>query len=702
MSRNVAHWLVGVAQRAGLPGAKDLEVDGSIPLLEAWTQVAAHCGISALKLAQEVSDAFRLPLANLEVADAHAQKLLPEKLARRVHVVPLRQTDRQFALATADPMNEDTERDIGFATGRLPIFEIADPLSIQQALDDRYASEPMFDRLLGDQQEALDAVQVVQEHAPDPLEAEDADSAPVIRLSNVILRDAFLERASDIHLEPGPGGGTVRLRVDGVMRTHMRMPLQAFNRVVSRLKIMGKLDIADRLRPQDGRARVQIEGKFLDLRISTVPARESEKMVLRLLRQDTSQSLDELSMLPSDLKAFRALLASRNGIVIVTGPTGSGKTTTLYAALRELATGEVNISTVEDPIEYELPGITQMQVETKRDFTFATALRAILRQDPDIILVGEIRDLETARIAVQASMTGHLVLATLHTNDAVSSIARLLDIGIDSPSIAATLRGVLAQRLMRRVCKHCVAPADLNDPETARLAKVYATQPKVQAVGCAKCGKSGYSGRASIVEVFTVTPPMAALVAKGTPTVELQRAAAASGLKLMHQAALQRVTDGETTLQEVVRVIGEPGEEVAPAEAEAAPASDLPRILVVDDDPVCRKVAKSLLQKDGFAVTEAESGEKALELLEAGEEAALVVLDLNMPGIPGDEVLKRLRASTATAALPVVVLTGTEDEERELALMDAGADDYIRKPIEPRRFLSRIKATLRRTSVLAA
>jgi len=553
----------------------------------------------------------------------------------------------------------------------------------------------VFEALIGDESESdiQDVVRVVQEAAPETLDASDIDTGPVVKLANIVLRDAVRQRASDIHFEPGPGGGTVRFRVDGVMRTQLKMPMPALNRVVSRIKIMGKLDIADRLRPQDGRARIQVDRVNCDLRISTVPTRESEKAVVRLLRQDTAVKLAELAMQPQELQKFRTLIGHRNGIVVVTGPTGSGKSTTLYAAIRELNDGESNIMTVEDPVEYEVPGITQIQVEPRRNVTFASALRALLRQDPDIILVGEIRDLETAQVAAQASMTGHLVLATLHTNDAASAVMRLVDIGLDRPTIAASPRGVVAQRLMRRVCPRCAkrVNGDLT-PDEQRLMRHYGITPVVRATDCAACGQTGYQGRMSVMEVLVMSPELTAMVARGATAGEFQGAATRLGMHSILDSALARVAAGETTLQEVERVLGERSEDVA------APRTEPPRILVADDDAVCRKVARKLLTDEGFEVTEAPDGETAMERLQSGEDYTLAVLDLNLPGLSGRDVLARVRGTPATAALPVIVLTSSDDVEAEVELMEAGADDYIRKPVDPPRFLSRIRATLRRAA----
>jgi len=702
------HWLVDAARRAGMAKADTLQLERGVTNGDAWLAVAAHCGVAVDDLVQEVADQMRLPVARLDRRDPHVVKLVPEKIARRYRVVPLRESDRQIVVATDDPLNDEIERAIGFASGRMPLFELASPFSIDAELD------TMFPRLgasapgaAGRGAAAAPAVTGSEEamhlvsRSSAEISVEDGDAAPVVKLTNLILRNAAHERASDIHFEPAQGSGTVRFRVDGVMHVHMRMPLLALSRVVARIKVMGSLDIADRLRPQDGRASFEVDGTSIDLRISTVPTRDAEKCVIRLLRGGSSDTLDELKMSERDLRAVRSLIGSRNGVVVVTGPTGSGKTTTLYSMIRELNNGQTNISTVEDPIEYELPGITQMQVEVKRDFTFASALRAILRQDPDVILVGEIRDAETATIAVQASMTGHLVLTTLHTNDAASAVARLVDIGVERPAISATLRGVIAQRLVRRVCPHCAEKAETPNEDEQRLARQYGTQPVVRARGCARCGQTGYLGRLAILEILALSPVIQEQVSKGATAVELQKVAIQNGMRTLRASALQRVMNGETTLQEVERVVGETTEDAvpqAPAPVPAPAPDDGPRVLVVDDDAVCRKVARKLLFDADFDVAECSSGEDALQVLRTDGHIALVVLDLGLPGMQGDEVLRAMRQSPATASVPVIVLTGSPDPDLEVRLMEEGADDYIRKPIEPRRFTTRVRAALRRAA----
>ena len=490
-------------------------------------------------------------------------------------------------MATADPTNFEAEHSIGFATGRRVVLELATPTAIGEALLTAYNGDLAMDQLLNSiDEELVDAVRTVEEYSPETIAAADVDSAPVVKLTNLMLRDAVVQGASDIHIEPGAKAGIVRFRVDGVMRRYMHLPMLALNRVVSRIKVLGKLDIADRIRPQDGHSRVTVEGKNVDLRISTVCTRESEKAVIRILRPENTRKLEEIGIMPRELARLRQLLKYRDGIVIVTGPTGSGKTTTLYSAIREIATGEVNISTVEDPVEYELAGITQIQVDPKRGVTFANSLRALLRQDPDVIFVGEIRDGETAQIAAQAAMTGHLVLATLHTNDAMSSITRLADLGLDRQTIATTLRGTLAQRLIRRLCGDCSQPligSFTTDEE--ELGARFGTLPLSRAVGCKRCGNTGYRGRLPLVEVSIITPALAEMIAAGASAQALQRAAVTHGMATMRDVAIARVRGGETTLQEVERVIGDSVEDKS-QEKSGAPVS----ILLVNADPAWRRM----------------------------------------------------------------------------------------------------------------
>lgn len=746
------HWLLSVAERVGLPGADHLELEPNVPVADAWEEVCRTTGIAPKNLAEHVAAHFRLAVADLERAESKALKLVPESVARRYGVLPLRETNRDLFVATSDPTDLAVEQALGFASGRAPVFEVAPPGEIEEVIESLYSPERALEGLLQAVPAAeLDRVSVVEEETAEKVSAREAEMAPVVKLTNLILREAVEQGASDIHIEPGRAGGHVRFRVDGVMRQYMQLPMPALNRVVSRVKILSGLDIADRLRPQDGKTRIRVREKSLDVRVSTVPIRDSEKAVLRILDPQGSLGLEDLGFPQIELDHVRQLLSFRDGIVLVTGPTGSGKTTTLYAALQELSTGETNIMTVEDPVEYELPGIAQIQIEPRRGVTFASALRAALRQDPDVILVGEIRDLETAEVALQASLTGHLVLATLHTNDAVGSIARLVDLGLDRALVAESLRGAVAQRLGRRVCPECVASVESGEvsESDAQLQKQYGVATTVRGAGCRRCGHTGYRGRAAFVEVLLITPEIKRLITQGADSSTITSAARGEGFRLIREVALEAVRDGVTTLEEVDRTLGESAETVAvaagrdrdrrttdeivaatlaaaaeqadvgagtatrpqvegarrvtpPRGAAASPIGEeteqAPHILLVDDDGVLRAMARSLLEKNGYVVSEARDGAHAIEQIEGDRQFDLMVLDLNMPRVSGRDVLRRVRGSVATAGLPVIVLTGSGGGDLEIKLMAEGADDYIHKPLEPQRFVARVRAALRRAA----
>ena len=386
-----------------------------------------------------------------------------------------------------------------------------------------------------------------------------AEEAPVIELVNNVLAQAMDSRASDIHIEPEELLFHVRMRIDGILHTRMTLPASRYPAVASRVKLISGMDIAERRLPQDGRLSTRVSGQEVDIRASSVPAVHGESLVLRLLPKERQElSLEKLGFTPRDLGVFRNWVREPHGIVLVTGPTGSGKSTTLYAALSEMNGRDRKIITVEDPVEYQVPGVTQIQAVADIGYTFARALRAILRQDPDVVMVGEIRDLETAEIAVQSALTGHLVLSTLHTNDAVSAFTRLVDMGVEPFLVATSVRAVQAQRLVRRLCPYCSQPADVL-PAVARLVEGLAPQGEAQrrsAVGCARCQGTGYRGRLGIYELVDVTPELQELIL-GRATAERMRAlATAQGGRTLREDGLLKARAGMTTVEEVVRVTG--------------------------------------------------------------------------------------------------------------------------------------------------
>src|SRR5437899_1642529 len=431
-------------------------------------------------------------------------------------------------------------------------------------------SRTLWETLVAGRQTGTDVVQLAE---PEELtvSAEEASQRPVVRLVDLIISEGILSRASDLHIEPEEGGVAVRYRIDGVLRQVMKIPRAAGIPLISRIKIMSQLDIADRLRPQDGRARVAVNGQPIDLRVSTLPAALGEKVVIRILdARATVKSLDSLGLLPDESEGIKRLLENHEGILLVTGPTGSGKTTTLYSCINQIKGEGVNIVTVEDPVEYRMQGIVQVQVQEKAGLTFASALCSILRQDPSVVLIGEIRDRETAQIAVQASLTGHLVLSTLHTNDAANAVTRLVDIGVEAYKIAAALRGVLAQRLMRTLCPTC-KEVWMETPSERLTKWIPRGTPLYRAAGCPDCAMTGYRGRFSIVEVLTVSAEVERRIAAGETAEHIAGAARRAGRKGLFESGLEHVLRGESTLDELTRVVDIPQEEARPSGPAAAP-----------------------------------------------------------------------------------------------------------------------------------
>jgi type II secretory ATPase GspE/PulE/Tfp pilus assembly ATPase PilB-like protein/8-oxo-dGTP pyrophosphatase MutT (NUDIX family) len=479
-----------------------------------------------------------VPVADLSLATEHAARLIPERWARKYTVLPLTVSDRIVTVATADPHNVECEHTLAFATGREIRFELAAREEIGRRIDEVYRIERRAPERLLD-------IQVLgrEQHESAAAATAGSDLPSMVALVDELLTAGIEARASDIHIEAEEQTLAVRHRIDGVLTLARRIPRAYGAALVSRIKIISGLNIADRLRPQDGRARVAVNGSAIDLRVSTLPSAHGEKVVIRVLdASGTVLSLEGIGFEDDDLGRINRLLDSREGLVLVTGPTGSGKTTTLYAALRRLKERAVNIVTVEDPIEYRLAGIVQVQVNEKAGLTFAAALRSIMRQDPDVVLIGEIRDRETAEIAIQASLTGHLVLSTLHTNDAASAVTRLIDIGVAPYKIATALKGVVAQRLVRRLCGGCGADGELDESRSRT---------------CRDCGGTGYRGRLPIAEILTASAEFESRVAAGETVERLADAARNGGMRSLWGSGLAQVAAGRSTIAEVRRVATE-------------------------------------------------------------------------------------------------------------------------------------------------
>jgi type IV pilus assembly protein PilB len=498
-------------------------------------------------------------LAEFEI-DGEILKLVPREIAEKHLVIPVNRAGSSLIVAMSDPTNIYAIDDLKFVTGYNIEVVVASEAAIKSAIDRYYQTGMNYAEVMEGFDDAEIEVGRLEDGEMNVIDLERAaEDAPVVKLVNLILVDAIRREASDIHIEPYEKELRVRYRIDGVLYEVMKPPLKLKNAITSRLKIMSDLDIAERRLPQDGRIKLKIgKGKEMDFRVSCLPTLFGEKVVLRLLDKSNLQlDLTKLGFEARQIELFKKAIYQPYGMVLVTGPTGSGKTTTLYSALSELNRTTENICTAEDPVEYNLAGINQVQMHEDIGLNFATALRAFLRQDPDIIMVGEIRDFETAEIAVKAALTGHLVLSTLHTNDAPSTVNRLLNMGVEPFLVTASVNLILAQRLARKVCNECKEPVEVPKqtlidlgmkPEDLAGASCFKGQ------GCHACSNTGYRGRLAVYEVMPVTESLKELILNGASTAELKMQAIREGMKTLRQSALDKLRAGITTVEEVMRV----------------------------------------------------------------------------------------------------------------------------------------------------
>ncbi|MCD8100356.1 MAG: GspE/PulE family protein [Oscillospiraceae bacterium] len=489
-------------------------------------------------------------LASVRIAPSMAE-LLPVEAARRLRVVPIETHRGELIIAAADPLDIDALAEVRRITGMQTTPRLAQADDIGLAISALYGSAGTS-RALADMQ--LQASSAPAEAEPRRVFSLDAEGeAPAVRFVSSVIKRAVLQSASDIHIEPHRNELAVRMRIDGRLRDVLSAPESVKRTVVSRIKVMAGMDIAEHRVPQDGRASVSVGGEVTDLRISVIPTIHGEKAVIRLLgRSSKLLEPETIGLSGRELEQYRALLHGGSGMVLLCGPTGSGKTTTMYAMLRELGTPEVNTVTLEDPVEYSLAGVNQVQINEKTGMTFAAGLRAVLRQDPDIIAVGEIRDGETAEIAMRAALTGHTVLSTVHTRSAVDAIDRLLDIGVEPYIIASALRGVISQRLVRRICPACREMRPTLPEELAALRLPPETQ-LWRGRGCPRCGGTGYAGRIGCFEILTLTEETRRLIARAAPRAELLAAVRAAGFTPMRKSALRLAASGVTTIEEAMR-----------------------------------------------------------------------------------------------------------------------------------------------------
>jgi len=508
-------------------------------------------------LLQAVADSLGVPFyASIPEPGAELARVLKPAQAHRYLVIPVAQEGSKVTLVAKDPFNSSVVGELTFILQKDVELAVADPDLVEAAVIRAYGEpqQSSMEDLLGEF-ETVDAV--AGESATEEDVANAASQAPIIRFVDLVLQEAVKAKASDIHFEPFEDQFRIRYRIDGSLYEMAPPPRNLAPAVIARVKVMSSLNIAERRVPQDGRIKTTIGGRAVDLRVSTLPTQFGESVVLRILDKSVvNLDLANLSMQPDIMEGIRELVNRPNGVFIVTGPTGSGKTTTLYSALREVNTEDVKILTAEDPVEYEIEGIMQVPINHQVGLTFAASLRSFLRQDPDTIMVGEIRDLETAQIAVQASLTGHVVLSTLHTNDAPGAVTRLIDMGLEPFLISAAIEGILAQRLLRRICRSCRTAYE-PDQETVSLLEVdpieIANKSFYFGKGCPDCNKSGYKGRQGLFELMRSNDPLRVLITEKAPTLVLKQKAIEFGMRPLRDDGLRAIFDGQTTIEEVLK-----------------------------------------------------------------------------------------------------------------------------------------------------
>ena len=524
--------------------------------------------IAEVEITKVLARQYRMPavdLTNFQV-DPKIVRLIPAEMAVKNVVLPLKREGRTLTVAMADPTDIGLLEDLKFIT-RYDLFPvIAGEFTLRALIEKHYenaaAADKELSNILRDMEEMDEAdVEVLEEQEDEAATQAQIDDAPVVKLINGLLTDAVRRGASDIHIEPFEQEIRIRYRIDGALVEIMKPPMKMKAALTSRIKILSQLNIAERRVPQDGRLKLKMGNRVIDFRVSTLPVLFGEKIVLRILdKGNLTLDLGKFGFEPKAEADLMKAILNPYGMVLVTGPTGSGKTTTLYSALSRINTTEVNIMTAEDPVEYNLMGINQVLVRNEIGMTFAAALKAFLRQDPNIIMVGEIRDLETGGIAIKAALTGHLVLSTLHTNDAPSTITRMIDMGVEAFNVASAVNLVVAQRLVRRICKDCKAPATYTDEELASLGTDLDSIrhiPFMKGRGCDTCGGLGYKGRAGLYEVMAMSPELRRMILRGASVAELRDQAVAEGMLTLRMDGIVKVRKGVTTLEEVVKETAE-------------------------------------------------------------------------------------------------------------------------------------------------
>ncbi len=684
---NANSWLLEIVRREKLRGMEQLPAELPGGTEEAWNTVCLACHLEPRALAEVVGKHLGMPYRANAVPTPAVLRLLPESLAKGLGVLPIGREEDALLLAIGRPPERELVDRLHFATDLEPRFSIHPPAVIALTTIAAYESLARPDGALkvDSREDALNVGTLAAQTARGP---EDPGGGPVVRLANLMLSEAVRLRASDIHLQPIHNSGNLRFRIDGRLRRVAFLPKSVTRRVIGRIKAVSGMDPTDSIHAQDGSVRISGGDAVYDLRVSTLPVEGGEKLVVRFLPQSRIQGLDAMGIAEPELSQFKALIERGSGLVLVTGPTGCGKTTTLHSALADQNRTDVSIATVEDPVEYRVPRLAQIQVNPDAGLTFATALRSVLRQDPDVVLVGEIRDAETAQIASQAALTGHLVLSTLHTLDAASAVPRLLDLDVLPSFLAESLSGVVAQRLVRKLCADCsqAAQAPFTENETWLMQHAGVKRP-MRAVGCVNCGFTGFRGRILVMQVLSVTPECRQLIADGAKLDALRATAGAHGMRTLAESALDRIRAGATTVEEAAWELGNEFWDALGVRRVLAvgPADDFdarPKVLLVEHDARMRATLRADLERHDMRVEEAEHSGIARERIERSADFSAIVIDLE--GMVTERVkrLMELRDSLAGAATPVIALTDEKSAALDEGVKAHGSVSLLRKPVD--------------------
>ena len=692
-------------------------------------QVLIDLGITDdVEIAKALAKQLTIPF--IELSELNIPKevisLVPEELVKNYIVIPVAKQQDKLTLVMANPLDFYAVDDVRFATQLHIEPAVAPEHGILLAISKYYPATNVlktFSVSEEDENVALTIYTGRKDHNDDQTAIEDlrdlSDRPPIVRFTNAIIDDAIKLNASDIHIEPRRNAVIIRYRIDGVMREIMKTEKNVHLGIVTRIKAISKMDISNRRVPQDGKLQVSRRKSLYDLRVSTLPTAYGEKVTIRLLNVlGTPDSVAELNFSGQALTDLKNAINQPQGIVLVTGPTGSGKTTTLYTCLKTLMKPEVNIVTLENPIEYDVEGINQVEINPAAGLSFAGGLRSILRQDPDIILLGEIRDEETAGVAFNAAETGHLVLSTLHTNSALVTISRLMDLGVDPFNIGSSLNAIVAQRLVRRICEKCKQPDDVGDDLRQRLPAVFRDRELAKfwkGAECNACSFTGYSGRVGISEVLRITSGIQKLIRRNAPVHDIETEAQARGFQTLSVDGIAKATRGLTSISEIFRVAPPAVEDLVEVsktsaqmtdeiEAEEQPVDEISvpvasivprRILIAEDNEFMLRLIQGILEGEGYVTIATQDGDEALRVA-LREIPDLILTDYLMPKMNGIEFIKKLRSKMATSYIPVIILTIKDEVDLEVEGIDAGADDFLVKPINTRKLLSRVSRLLRR------